>query len=105
MCWLSFELQKRVRNCNKRYWETYEFEECFEELVVASYKLRLTPGERLRENLTINLLIDLRDLMSWVEMFARLEDDVRQAKKATGVTSQGAWPFKKRKENSGDYES
>ncbi|XP_057459275.1 uncharacterized protein LOC130749938 [Actinidia eriantha] len=44
-----------IRNYNKRYWETYnEIEECSEELVVASYKLRLTPGERHWENLMLN---------------------------------------------------
>ena len=36
-----------------------EIEECSEELVVASYKLGLTLGERLWENLTFNPLIDL----------------------------------------------
>ncbi|GFS36307.1 hypothetical protein Acr_00g0045270 [Actinidia rufa] len=78
-------------------------EECFEELAVASYKLGLTPGERLWENLTINPPIDLRYLMSRVEMFAWLEDDVRQAEKAMGTPAQGEGPFKKRKENIMDY--
>ena len=69
-----------IRNYSKRYWEIYnEIEECSEELVVVSYKFGLPFGERLYENLTLNPPIDLRDLMSWVEMFARLEDNVRQA--------------------------
>ncbi|GFS32006.1 hypothetical protein Acr_00g0020340 [Actinidia rufa] len=47
--------------------ETYnEIEECSKELVVASYKLGLTPGKRLWENLTLNPLTDLWDLMSQV---------------------------------------
>ncbi|GFY96793.1 hypothetical protein Acr_11g0010990 [Actinidia rufa] len=63
----------------KRYWETYnEIEECSEELAVVSYKLGLTLRERLWENLTLDPPINLRDLMSRVEMFARLEDDVKQ---------------------------
>ncbi|GFZ19130.1 hypothetical protein Acr_27g0008690 [Actinidia rufa] len=67
----------------KRYWETYnKIEECSEELAITSYRLGLTPGERLWENLTLNLLTDFRDLMSRVEMFARLEDNVRQVEKA-----------------------
>ncbi|GFZ00935.1 hypothetical protein Acr_14g0005700 [Actinidia rufa] len=37
---------------------------------VASYKLELTPGEKLWKNLMLNPLTDLRNLMSWVEMFA-----------------------------------
>ena len=50
---------------------------------MASYKLRLTPRERLWENLTLNPSTDLRDLMPRVKIFARLEDDVKQVKKAT----------------------
>ncbi|GFZ09787.1 hypothetical protein Acr_21g0003860 [Actinidia rufa] len=77
-----------IRNYSKRYWETCnEIEECSEELAVVSYKLGLTPGERLWENLTLNPTIDLQDFMSRVEMFSRLDNDVRQAKKATGAPS------------------
>ncbi|GFS35820.1 hypothetical protein Acr_00g0042320 [Actinidia rufa] len=95
-----------ARNYRKRYWETYnEIEECSEELVVANYKLGLTPGERLWENLMLDPPADLRDLMSWVEMFARLEDDVRHAEKATGTIAQSKGSFKKRKENPVEYEN
>ena len=39
---------KSICNYNKRYWETYkDIEECSEELAVVSYKLGLTPEERL----------------------------------------------------------
>ena len=53
-----------------------EIEKCSKELVVVSYKLRLTSGEKLWEDLMLNPLVDLRYLMSQIEMFARLEDDV-----------------------------
>ncbi|GFS32854.1 hypothetical protein Acr_00g0025100 [Actinidia rufa] len=60
-----------IRNDKKCYWETYnEIEECSEELVMASYKLELTPRERLWENLMLNPPTDLWNLMSWVEIFA-----------------------------------
>ena len=37
-----------LHNYNNHYWETYnKIKECSEELAVASYKLRLTPSERL----------------------------------------------------------
>ena len=72
---------------------------------MASYKLELTPREKLWENLTLNPPTDLQDFMSQVKIFARLEDDIRQAKKAMLVTSRGEGPFKKRKESSVDYES
>ena len=42
--------------------------------------------------------------MSWVERFAWLKDDIRQAKKATGITYRGEGLFKKRKESPVDYE-
>ncbi|XP_057506017.1 uncharacterized protein LOC130789309 [Actinidia eriantha] len=69
---------KSICNYSKQYWKTYnEIEECSEESAVASYKLGLTPEERLWENLTLNPPTDLRDLMSRVKMFARLEYDVK----------------------------
>ena len=46
---------------------------------MVSYKLGLTPGEKLWEDLMLNPPADLQDLMSRVEMFAQLEDDVKQA--------------------------
>ena len=85
-----------IRNYIKRYWETYnDIEKCLEELAVASYKLGLTLGERLWKNLTLNPPTDLWDLMSRVEMFTRLEDDVKQAEKAVGITTKGEGPHKK----------
>ncbi|XP_057506518.1 uncharacterized protein LOC130789705 [Actinidia eriantha] len=95
-----------IRNYCKRYWETYnEIEECSEEMAVASYKLGLAPGNRLWENLTLDPPNGLRDLMSRVEMFARLEDDVRQAEKTESKTSRGEAQARRRKDGSGPYES
>ena len=94
-----------IRNYSKRYWETYnEIEECSEEMAVASYKLGLAPGDRLWENLTLDPPTGLRDLMSRVEMFARLEDDVREAEKNKGEFSRGEASAKRRKEGSSSYE-
>ncbi|GFS29531.1 hypothetical protein Acr_00g0007120 [Actinidia rufa] len=79
-----------IRNYSKRYWETYnEIEECSEEMTVASYKLGLSLGDKLWENLMLDPLTGLRDLMSRVEMFARLEDDIREAKKTEGKSGRG----------------
>ena len=69
-------------------WEIYnEIEEYSKELAVASYKLGLTPRERLWEDLMLSLSADLRDLMSQVKMFAWLEDDVRKVEPTTDTTS------------------
>ncbi|GFS37695.1 hypothetical protein Acr_00g0053490 [Actinidia rufa] len=45
------------------------------------------------------------DLMSWVKIFARLEDDVKQAEKVTGTNSRSEGLFKKRRDNPIDFES
>ena len=67
-----------LNNYNKRYWELYnEIEKYLKELDIVSYKLGLTPGDKLWDNLTLNPLADLRDLMMQVEMNAGLDKDVR----------------------------
>ena len=49
-----------LRNYNQHYWEIYnEIEECSEELEVVSYKLGLTPGKILWEDLTLSPIADL----------------------------------------------
>ncbi|GFS35059.1 hypothetical protein Acr_00g0037570 [Actinidia rufa] len=95
-----------IRNYSKRYWETYnEIEECSEEMAMASYKLGLFPGDRLWENLTLDPPTGLRDLMSRVEMFARLEDDVRESEKAEGKLGRAKASVKRRKDGSSPYET
>ena len=82
-----------------------EIEDCLEKLDVVSYKLGLTLGEKLWENLTLNPPTNLWDFMSRVKMFNWLEDDVRQAERATRSSSQGDGSFKKQRESLEDYES
>ncbi|XP_057488466.1 uncharacterized protein LOC130774448 [Actinidia eriantha] len=74
-------------------------------MAVASYKLGLAPGDRLWENLTLDPPNGLRDLISRVEIFSRLEDDVRQAEKTESKTSRGEAQARRRKDRSGPYES
>ena len=54
---------------------------------MVSYKLRMTLGERLWEILMLNPPTDLWDLMSQVDMFSRLEDDIRKVENAMGTAS------------------
>ena len=66
--------------CNYKewYWELYsKIEDCLEEIIKVSYELELTPGKKLCEDLTLNPRDELHDLMTRVEMFSQLEDDVR----------------------------
>ncbi|GFS40182.1 hypothetical protein Acr_00g0066980 [Actinidia rufa] len=103
---LKKDRNESIRNYSKRYWETYnEIEECSEEMAVASYKLGLSPGDRLWENLTLDPTTGLRDLMSRVEMFARLEDDVRESEKTEGKLGRGEALVKRRKDGSNPYET
>ena len=93
-------------NYNKLYLELYNrIEECSKELDVVSYRLGLTLREKLWEELILSPPTNLRDLMTQVEMFAWLKDDVLQAERATGSSSWGDGTFKKQRENSTDYES
>ncbi|GFS38479.1 hypothetical protein Acr_00g0057730 [Actinidia rufa] len=62
-------------------------------------------SKRLWENLTLDPPTGLRDLMSRVEMFARLEDDVRESEKTEGKLGRGEAPVKRRKEGSSPYET
>ncbi|GFZ08576.1 hypothetical protein Acr_20g0003840 [Actinidia rufa] len=95
-----------IRNYNKRYWETYnKIEECSEEMAVVSYKLGLAPEDRLWENQTLDPPTGLQDLMSRVEMFARLEDDVRESEKTEGKVGRNEALGKRRKDGSSLYET
>ncbi|GFS29078.1 hypothetical protein Acr_00g0005240 [Actinidia rufa] len=95
-----------IRSYGKRYWEMYnEIEECSKEMAVASYKLGLSPWDRLCENLTLDPPTGLRDLMSRAEMFAHLEYDVRESEKTEGKVSHGEATIKRRKDKSSPYET
>ena len=62
---------------------------------MVSYKFGLSLSKNLWEDLTLDPPVDLCDLMSWVEMFARLEDDVKQVERVSGSSSLGNDSFKR----------
>ena len=53
---------------------------------------------------TLDPPTDLRDLMSRVKMFARLEDDVRQVERTEGRVGRREASVKKRKDGSNPYD-
>ncbi|GFZ12774.1 hypothetical protein Acr_23g0011590 [Actinidia rufa] len=61
--------------------------------------------EMVRQNLTLDPPIGLRVLMSRVEMFARLEDDVRESEKVEGKLGRAEASVKRRKDGSNPYET
>ncbi|GFZ09156.1 hypothetical protein Acr_20g0009640 [Actinidia rufa] len=63
------------------------------------------PDSFFPENLMLDPPIDLRDLMSRVEMFARLKDDVRQAERTEGKVGCGEASIKKWKDGLSPYKS
>ncbi|GFZ01236.1 hypothetical protein Acr_14g0008710 [Actinidia rufa] len=68
-----------IRNYSKRYWETYnEIEECSEEMAVASYKLGLSPRDRMT---------------------------LGESEKIEGKVGRGEAPVKRRKDGSSPYET
>ncbi|GFY91551.1 hypothetical protein Acr_07g0017470 [Actinidia rufa] len=67
-----------------------------------NYKLKLTPSEKLWDDLTLYPPTDLEDHMTRVEMYAQLEDDVKQAKWAWGMSSRGEGTYKRQKESTED---
>ena len=71
---------------------------------MVSYKFGLTLGEKLWKDLPLNPSTNLQDLMSRMEMFSWLEDDVRQAERASGSSSPGDDSFKRRKERTTDLD-
>ncbi|GFY91144.1 hypothetical protein Acr_07g0013400 [Actinidia rufa] len=62
---------KMLYNYIKRYWELYnEIEDYSKELAVFNYKLGLSSGKKLYDDLTLNPPINLQDLMTRVEIYA-----------------------------------
>jgi hypothetical protein len=59
-----------------RYWEVYnEVDGGTEEMAIKTFKLGLDPKSKLRHNLSRRPAKSMRDLMSWIEQFVRVEDD------------------------------
>ncbi|KAH7845575.1 hypothetical protein Vadar_003655 [Vaccinium darrowii] len=65
-----------LRDFAGQYFDTYnEIEGCNEELAVASFKLALPLGNRLRDSLTKRAATSIKELMDRVEKHARIEED------------------------------
>jgi hypothetical protein len=59
-----------------RYWEVYnEVDGCTEEIAIKTFKLGLDPESELRHNLCRRPAKNMRDLMSRIGQFVRVEDD------------------------------
>ena len=73
---MSMKDSESLKNYFSRYWEVYsEVDGCIEEIVVKTFKLGLDLDSELRQNLTRRPAKRMRDLMSQIKQFVRVEDD------------------------------
>ena len=73
---MSMKNSKSLKSYSSRYWEIYnEVDECTKEIIVKTFKLGLDPDSELRQNLIKRLAKSMRDLISRIEQFVRVEDD------------------------------
>ena len=68
------------------------------ELAVVNYKLRLTPGDKLWDDLTSDPRTKTYDPIAHVEKFAQLEYDAKFAERQGASSSRGESSFKHHKE-------
>uniref|UniRef100_A0A2N9HGB5 Retrotransposon gag domain-containing protein n=1 Tax=Fagus sylvatica TaxID=28930 RepID=A0A2N9HGB5_FAGSY len=74
------------------YWEVYnEVDGCTEEIAIKTFKLGLDPESEPRHNLSRRPAKSMRDLMSRIEQFVRVEDDRTRTR---AVSTQGRPPKK-----------
>ncbi len=73
---MSMKDLESLKSYSSRYWEVYnEVDGCTEEIAIKTFKLGLDLDSKLRQNLTKRPAKSMRDLMSRIEQFVRLEDD------------------------------
>ena len=76
-----------LKSYSLRYWEVYnEVDGCTEEIAIKIFKLGLDLESELRHNLSRRPAKSMRDLMSQIEQFVRVEDD-RARKSAVSTQS------------------
>jgi hypothetical protein len=70
-----------LKSYSSRYWEVYnEVDECMKEITIKTFKLGLDPESELRRNLSRRLAKSMKDLMSPIEQFVRVQDDRARTK-------------------------
>jgi hypothetical protein len=83
-----------LKSYSSRYWEVYnEVDGCTEEIAIKTFKLGLDPKSELRHNLSRRPAKSMRDLMSRIEQFVRVEDD-RARTRAVSTQSRPLIPRK-----------
>ena len=81
-----------LKSYSSRYWEVYnEMDDYTEEIAIKTFKLGLDPESELRHNFSRRPAKSMRDLMSQIEQFVRVEDDRARTR---AVSTQGQPPRK-----------
>jgi hypothetical protein len=65
-----------LKSYSSRYWKVYnKVDGCTKEIAIKTFKLDLDPESELRHNLSRRSAKSMRDLMSRIGQFVRVEDD------------------------------
>jgi hypothetical protein len=84
---MRMKVSESLKSYSLRYWEVYnEVDGCTEEIAIKIFKLGLDPDSELRHNLSRRPAKSMRDLISQIEQFVRVEDD-RARKRAVSTQS------------------
>ena len=76
-----------LKSYSSRYWEVYnKVDGCTEEIPIKTFKLGLDPESELKHKLFRRPAKSIRDLMSMIEQFVRVEDDRARTR---AVSTQG----------------
>ena len=86
-----------LKSYSSRYLEVYnEVDGCTEEIVIKTFKLGLDPESELRHNLSRRPAKSMRDLMSRIEQFIRVEDDQARTR---AISTQSRPPIPRKSAN------
>ena len=92
---MSMREGESVKAYAERYWEMFnEIDGDFDEVAVRTFKVSLPSEHSLRKSLTSKPVTSLLQLMDWVDIYKRIEDDQQQGKGKAKVIPQEMRDFR-----------
>ena len=89
-----------MKTYSDKYWEMYnEIDGNFEDVAISTFKSGLPTEHGLRKSLTRKPVINLRQLMDWINMYKRVEEDQQQGKGKAKVITQERKDFRSNRFN------
>ena len=78
-----------------RYWEMFnEIDGSYDDVAISTFKAGLPSEHDLRKSLTGKPIVNVRQLMNWIDKYRRIEEDQLQGKGKTKVISQDRRDFR-----------